>query len=190
MPQETSLLGVGSSGVQKGKIMANQGENSQHILKQERSVASPGSRFDDMIKMNESSLSPIIDNENRFNGQEIACSVNAANTSPIMAVLADDPTVKQVCAPVLTVGRRVSGNSITMPHPPDLASSTSSSSPSSPSSSTSVGGEKGKIQEFLDYASKKNAHSRTSSFEDTGIVESGSFSDGFQDYGVFDLENS
>ena len=51
-------------------------------------------------------------------------------------------------------------------------------------------GEKGKIQEFLDYASKKNAQSRTSSFEDSGIVESGSFSDGFQDCGIFDLENS
>ena len=124
--------------------------------------------------------------ENRFDGQEIACSINSANTSPIMAMLADDPSVEQICAPVWTpvgsaVARRSSGNSVTMPHPPDMVAATKGiGSQCTP--------EKERIGDFLEYASKKKVDSAIGD-DDLGLQSSQSC-DNFQESGVFVLDES
>ena len=139
------------------------------------------------IGLNDDAVASITE-ENRFNGQEFACSVSAANTSPIMAMLADDPTVKQVCAPVLTpvgstMNRRTSGNSVTMPHPPDIGISKGGIG-------ATCNKEKEKIENFLEYASKTRLDAPISK-DDLGVgAESRTSSGSFHDVGVFDLEDS
>ncbi len=130
-----------------------------------------------------------MDAENRFNGQEFACSVNAANTSPIMAMLVDDPTVKRVCAPVITpigtsISRRTSGTSVTMPHPPDIGALKLGVVGTTNNLKTE------KIEDFIEYASKKKLNDSFTNDDSRMGIESRTSSGSFQDQGVFDLEDS